>query len=436
MTVMAQDEDNMYVHLNEATVVKVPINSVDHVDFVAAGDVESAVFTNAAKLAELSASIQNSVGNVTNKTFSYADFKQGYGWKGASKKVGTSVGETALSDYNCFKVAVTIGDYIRITTVGADACRAYYLVDADNKILELPGVNDGKTLNTFTTTVTNAATAYLLVNYNSSSYKASENIKVEIYSGVSGLMAMALSGSASSAGSETGSVSGLKFLNFGDSVAAGAKSNKVTWADMIAQLIDGTVLASPATAGHTLAQIRSQVETAIGKSYAPDVVFLEGGLNDMIGTNEESGGTDKEAYTVATFETAGIGLGTLKPYDFTAPDGTDLTFTGQVEYIMYKVKNKWKTAIPMWVLTHRTSKRDAQLQEVCYQRIIECAKKWGVVVIDVFHESGLNAVNSSVTPSGMTDDSNGGTHPTAAGYKKYYVPMMMDALNKYAKVYE
>lgn len=226
---------------------------------------------------------------------------------------------------------------------------------------------------------------------------------------------------------------GWKFLGFGDSVAAGAKSKKVTYVDMVAHLTGSTVLASFAHAGDNLADIRKQVERAKSKGYKPDVVFLEGGLNDMCAKNEESGGT--EFFTIETFETKGIGMGRFNPYDYTIPTGKGKTLTEQVEYIMYSVKKNYRNAIPVWVITHRTAKRDAALQEKIYNRIIECARKWNVVVVDIFHHGALNGMLYDLHP-GMTDGTKGGaggTHPTTAGYQRFYVPMIMDALNKYAR---
>lgn len=228
---------------------------------------------------------------------------------------------------------------------------------------------------------------------------------------------------------------GWKFLGFGDSVAAGAKSKKVTYVDMVASLTGSTVLASYAHAGDNIAAIRKQVDDAKKKNYKPDVVFLEGGLNDMCGKNEESGGSTY--YTVEQFEKQGIGFGDFKPYDYSIPTGKGKTLTDQVEYIMYTVKKNYSNAIPMWVLTHRTAKRDAELQEKVYNRIIECAQKWNVVIIDIFHDGALCGELYDLHP-GMTDGAKGkagGTHPTASGYQRFYVPMIMDALNKYAKKY-
>ena len=216
--------------------------------------------------------------------------------------------------------------------------------------------------------------------------------------------------------------SGLRVMNFGDSVAAGAKSGKVTYAQLIAQLIGGTVIASPAHAGDKLSDIRKQVEKAIKGSYSPDIVFLEGGLNDMIGINEESGATGKEAYTVKTFESAGIGM---------------KTFASQVETIMQMVKKQYPKALVVYVLPHRTAKRNAELQEACWQCVKKCARKCGVAVVDVFHDSALSSGTNS-QHKGMTDGNvktnEVGTHPTLNGYKKYYIPLLMDTLKKEGKI--
>lgn len=224
----------------------------------------------------------------------------------------------------------------------------------------------------------------------------------------------------------------IDVLNFGDSVAAGAKSNKLTYAQMVVDILGGKVLASPATPGHKLADIRKQIEVTIRTPYCPDVVFLEGSLNDMMGPSKT--GKGKKQYTVESFNSEGITLGEFKPFDYSIPTGTDLSLTGQVEYIIYTIKKNYPNAIPIWVLTHRTARRNAELQEVCYERIIACAKKWNVVVVDIFHEGTLNGMLVSLCP-GMTDahakEKGAGTHPTKLGYEKYYVPMLIDAVNKY-----
>ena len=220
----------------------------------------------------------------------------------------------------------------------------------------------------------------------------------------------------------TTGTTGLKVMNFGDSVAAGAKSGKVTYAQLVAQLIGGTVIASPAHAGDKLADIQRQVEKAAKGSYDPDIVFLEGGLNDMIGINEESGATGKEAFTVKTFETAGIGM---------------KAFARQVETIMQMVKKQYPKALVVYVLPHRTAKRNAELQEACWQCVKKCAKKFGVAVVDVFHDSALSSGTNSLH-KGMTDGNvktnEVGTHPTLNGYKKYYIPLLMDTLKKEGKI--
>ena len=190
----------------------------------------------------------------------------------------------------------------------------------------------------------------------------------------------------------------------------------MTYAQLVAQLLGGTVISSPAHAGDKLSDIRKQVEKAVKGTYAPDIVFLEGGLNDMIGINEESGATGKEAYSVKTFESAGIGM---------------KAFTQQAEGIMSLIKKTYPKATVVWVLTHRTAKRDADLQEQCWQQVKKSAAKQGIAIVDVFHDSALGNAGDSQF-KGMTDGKAGeiGTHPTLNGYKKYYVPLIMDTLKK------
>jgi hypothetical protein len=205
---------------------------------------------------------------------------------------------------------------------------------------------------------------------------------------------------------------------------------------MVAQLLEGSVV-DYSHSGDQLPTILQQMERGINNKVDCDVIFIEGGLNDMCGATEETGANGSVAYTPAQFEANGIGLGTFDPYNFAAPSADNRTFTGYVERIMYLAKTKFPQAVPYWILTHRTSYRNAELQDICYNRIIECARKWNIVVVDLFHEGVLNAMTRELAPQGATDfdSGRGGTHPLLRGYQDYYIPPIMDALNRYSRRY-
>lgn len=217
-----------------------------------------------------------------------------------------------------------------------------------------------------------------------------------------------------------GRMKGVRILNMGDSVAYGHSSNGVGYADLIADMLDGTVW-DYAVSGFKLSQIYKQLQKAIAAGHEPDVVMLEGGLNDM---------TNGKAFSVSEFEEKGIGMGEFHPYDYSTPDGT--TFTAMVERIMYDTKMHFPYALPIWVMTNRTSYRDAELQDLCYKRIAECARKWGIVVVDLFHDGPLNAQLKDICPGSTDwDRGAGGTHPLLEGYKRGYVPAIFDAMQRY-----
>lgn len=440
-TATAQDKDSMYIHLRQSQVVRMPINSIDSIDFVSPGESTDAVFVKAEELSKLYSELsqlRSLLGNATMTTYGYDKFTAGTCWITKNEgAVGTAVETNNSSSYSYMRIAVTKGMIAEISTIGADWGRAWFVADKDMKIISVaPKNTDYSAPQKYIIPISDDNAAWLCVNFRNTNYTSTDHIWINLYSGTTALMQAILqagSGSNASASSTDALLHGLSFLDFGDSVAYGANANGTGYADLLAALLGGTVK-EYAVSGYKLSQILGQVDKAINAGNKADVVLMEGGLNDMCGATEETGAGGSTAYTVADMEKYGIHLGDFKPYDYSTPTAT--TFTGLVEQIMYKVKTNFSDAIPIWVIPHRTSYRDAELQDICAMRIKACAQKWGVVVVDIFHDSSLNAQLKTIC-KGYTDwdSGKGGTHPLLAGYKKYYVPTIMHALRCYAVNY-
>jgi hypothetical protein len=443
-------QDSLWMHVTAKRAIRMPIEGLDSITFCSTSTSSDAIFTSAEELAQLSGKIKGftqSVGDITASAYGTADMTAGKCYITKNEgAVGTPVETNNSGNYLSLKIAVQKGDVIEISTVGADWGRAYFVTNAANQIIDVAEKNtDMAHPQTYVFRIVSEQAASLMVNYNKSEYTKTDNIWVRQYRGMSDLFAsMFLSGhlAATTAmptvAAADASLQGLRIFNIGNSVAYGANSSPkgFAYADMVAQLLEGSVV-DYSHSGDQLPTILQQMERGINNKVDCDVIFIEGGLNDMCGATEETGANGSVAYTPAQFEAYGIGLGTFNPYNFAAPSADNRTFTGYVERIMYLAKTKFPQAVPYWILTHRTSYRNAELQDICYNRIIECARKWNIVVVDLFHEGVLNAMTRELAPQGATDfdSGRGGTHPLLRGYQDYYIPPIMDALNRYSRRY-
>ena len=202
-------------------------------------------------------------------------------------------------------------------------------------------------------------------------------------------------------------VYGKTILDLGDSIADGANSGGVGYADIVALKNNMTVYnyaVSGATIGDytatepTRSCIQNQLSDFITdhEGVVPDYVLVEGYANDI---NLITLGTKTSGYTDA--------------WDAS-------TFCGGLESIFNNLKTIFPSSKVLFIAVHNMSSRDATIQKSFHDTSVGICKKWSVPVVDLYEEGGLNT-NISIMETTYTDT---GTHPTLEGYELFYVPMI------------
>ena len=104
------------------------------------------------------------------------------------------------------------------------------------------------------------------------------------------------------------------------------------------------------------------------------------------------------------------------------------TTAGALEYIIAHVKRTWNC--PMAIVTGTRYASEA------YARMVDLAgalgAKWGIGVIDLWHDEALNAISDERRAQYIAED---GIHPTALGYRDWWGPAIergvLDCLAEY-----
>lgn len=226
-------------------------------------------------------------------------------------------------------------------------------------------------------------------------------------------------------------LTGKYILNFGDSLANGYGNSGSSYADMIAlntggTLADYAVNGTPyANYGQTsdYACVFNQVMTAILDHGNDDValIFVEGGINDL--------------------KRNVLDIGTLSDnYDGTYSTGMII---GATESIFYQLKNAFPSAKIVFVMYHRMPLSTATpaldyedmyaRQNTEYDGFKSACSKWSIPMADVYGEGNLNSNIQAMAETYFGVDANEKfgrdiAHPNALGYRKFYVPLIMQKL--------
>ena len=110
----------------------------------------------------------------------------------------------------------------------------------------------------------------------------------------------------------------------------------------------------------------------------------------------------------------------------------EATFCGAFESICKTLMNKYLGVPIIYVNVHKLVGRENSIQNEFQDLAVQICKKWGVHVVDLYHE-GMNTFIESIkleySYNSLTDNKNGGgTHPNEAGYRKYYCPLIKSAM--------
>jgi len=202
-----------------------------------------------------------------------------------------------------------------------------------------------------------------------------------------------------------------KILNFGDSISAGDGNNGVGVAELIASRNNMTVY-DYAVGGATVTEITvggnniiTKINQAITNGVVCDYIIFNGLTNDINGGAVQPLGVITSGYSDTLDKT---------------------TFCGAFEYICKTLKTQWLGAKILYFRPHNMSSRNLNNQKIYGEKAKEICKKWGIPIVDLFEEGGLNT-NILEMKNTYTNNADG-THPNELGYLTYYVPQIENKL--------
>lgn len=211
-----------------------------------------------------------------------------------------------------------------------------------------------------------------------------------------------------------GTLEGKTLLNFGDSIAAGARNTygdgltAQSYGVQIAQR-NGMTYINRAVGGAKLSRqidtnnICAQVDAAIADGLIIDRILVEGGTNDI--SSNCTQGTITNGYT-DTFD--------------------QNTSVGALEYCFSRIREVWPHAKVLFVRVHNMSSRDATKQKNLGNALLDVCRKWSIPFVDLYSEGGMNTnllnVRNMYCNWTYTPETGDGTHPNTLGYTTWYVP--------------
>ncbi len=205
---------------------------------------------------------------------------------------------------------------------------------------------------------------------------------------------------------------GKTVYSFGDSLVQGHYSGLGMIDGLVSQY--GMVHTKYAKGGNTITvnnvktNVYSQVNAA--SAVCPDFVVFNGLTNDANATG---------------FNNCTLGEitdGFNDEYDLT-------TFCGSFEATVKLMKEKYPTAKIIFVTPHNMPTRHAQTLELLVNSAIAVCEKWGIPVVDIYHDGAIDTNNDEqriiYSYNSTEEEGNGnGTHLTSTGYNKFYAPLI------------
>lgn len=114
--------------------------------------------------------------------------------------------------------------------------------------------------------------------------------------------------------------------------------------------------------------------------------------------------------------------------------GKDETFSQCFESCLAAFKTYFPEAKVLFIRPHRMGRREEGLQIEYGERAVSICEKRGVAVVDLYEASGLDTFKADHRDQYTCDSYGWGkgdcTHPNAAGYEKFYMPLIEEAIAK------
>lgn len=133
-----------------------------------------------------------------------------------------------------------------------------------------------------------------------------------------------------------------------------------------------------------------------------------------------------------------IPLGTFTPGDYSGAID-DSTLCGGLESIFRQAINKWCGKPIMFVITHKVGSTPVTQNTAgytfndAYEKIVAICNKYSIPYYDCYKDGGLNGGIAIMNTTFMTAGSSGhpdGTHPNESAYMKYYVPQVIEMIER------
>lgn len=198
----------------------------------------------------------------------------------------------------------------------------------------------------------------------------------------------------------------------------GNQSNGGAFPKLIADLTSSFYV-NNATGGATLSYKSGASGRCISRSLTnlpsnADMYIFSGGINDYWDSRP---------------------FGTLSSSYADAVD--DTTIIGALEQIFRYALSNFVGKPILFVITHKVSNPynliNGKTQFDLHDALVSVCKHYSIPYYDAFDESGLNGWNTEQKNAYLDSNASGtpdGTHPNETGYMKYYVPQLLEVINK------
>lgn len=172
------------------------------------------------------------------------------------------------------------------------------------------------------------------------------------------------------------------------------------------------------SAGIPVPDVAAQIEAASGE--VPDFICFDGLTND--------------AYP----HTVKMHMGSITGsyggnYDTS-------TFYGAFERVCFLLRKKYMDSRIFYICVHKMPTRDMAVQEILHRAAREVCEKWSIPCVDIFRKGQINTCVDGMhqkysydTAQSLTDGN--GTHLNPAGYEKWYLPMIEEAMGEGLRIY-
>lgn len=166
--------------------------------------------------------------------------------------------------------------------------------------------------------------------------------------------------------------------------------------------------------GSSVPDVAAQIEAA--SEEVPDFICFDGLTNDVYhGIARNHLGAITDSYE-GDYDTA--------------------TFYGAFERICFLLREKYRDSHIFYVCVHKMPTRDMEAQEMMQKAARQVCEKWSIPCVDIFRRGqintcveGMRKAYSYDTAERLTDGN--GTHLNPAGYERWYLPAIEDAIRSW-----